>query len=265
MCSWDVRVTYEAEILSLVGLALSFSVVYISLPRMARKLTKEGIAGRDVLKKGDVLVPESGGIMIIIAVVASVSIIAYLFVSTAYSGEANPPRETMQLWMLSAIATLMGIGFIGLVDDYLNIPQRYKVILPAIAALPVAFAFIDRTDFWIPFVGTVVIGVLYPLVIIPLGITAASNLTNMYAGLNGLEIGSGLIACAFTGLAAAIIGRWPAVIVLAPMAGALGAFLIYASHRRFPCSCLPRRRDQDHCCSGPDAPDHQLPPVPHQG
>jgi hypothetical protein len=66
MCSWDVRVTYEAEILSLVGLALSFSVVYISLPRMARKLTKEGIAGRDVLKKGDVLVPESGGIMIII-------------------------------------------------------------------------------------------------------------------------------------------------------------------------------------------------------
>jgi UDP-N-acetylglucosamine--dolichyl-phosphate N-acetylglucosaminephosphotransferase len=58
----------------------------------------------------------------------------------------------------------------------------------------------------------------------------------MYAGLNGLEIGCGLITCTFTFLAAAIIGRWSAVIVLAPMIGALAAFLLY---NRYPSRVFP--------------------------
>jgi UDP-N-acetylglucosamine--dolichyl-phosphate N-acetylglucosaminephosphotransferase len=142
----------------------------------------------------------------------------------------------MQIWMLSAVVTILGVGFIGLIDDYLNIPQKYKIILPAIAGLPLAFAFIDRFLFWVPFFGYINLGIFYPLLLIPIGITASSNLTNMYAGLNGLEIGCGLITCTFTFLAAAIIGRWSAVIVLAPMIGALAAFLLY---NRFPARIFP--------------------------
>ena len=228
---------FGAEILSLFGLLFSYTVVYLTLPRVMGKLRKEDIVGRDMLKKSDSHVPESGGIIIILAVVASLSIATYLFAST-YTGEDPGPRSTeeMQIWMLSAVATILGVGFIGLVDDYLNIPQKYKIVLPALAGLPLAFAFLDRTLFWIPMVGTVNLGVLYPLILIPVGITAASNLTNMYAGLNGLEIGCGLITCTFTCLAAAIIGRWSAVIVLAPMIGALAAFLIY---NRYPARVFP--------------------------
>lgn len=225
---------FGAEVFSLIGLMLSYAVVYLTLPRIARKLTKEGIVGRDMLKKSETVVPESGGIIIILAVVASLSIVTYLF-TTTYKGE-DPSQEEMQIWMLSAVATILGVGFIGLVDDYLNIPQKYKIVLPALAGLPLAFAFLERTDFWIPLLGSFNLGIFYPLLLIPIGITASSNLTNMYAGLNGLEIGCGLIACTFTFLAAAIIGRWSAVIVLAPMIGALAAFLMY---NRFPARIFP--------------------------
>ena len=230
--------TFEAELVSLIGLLLSYMIVYLSLPRVVDKLRKEGIVGKDMLKEGDSRIPESGGIIIILVMVATLSIVTYLFTSFAYSGHGAGPRtkEEMQIWMLSAVVTILGVGFIGLVDDYLNIPQKYKVFLPALAGLPLAFAFLDRTWFWIPLVGRVNLGVLYPLVLIPIGIAAASNLTNMYAGLNGLEVGCGLITCSFTCLAAAIIGRWSAVIVLAPMIGALGAFLIY---NRLPAKVFP--------------------------
>ncbi len=219
------------------GLALSFLIVYLTMPKLISRLGEEDIEGRDMLKVKETYVPESGGIAIVMAVVVSLTLFSYMFVSYSYQPEPGyPPKEELYIWMLSAMATVLSVGFIGLVDDYLNIPQRYKVILPAFAALPLSFAFLDRYRFWIPIAGYIRLGLLYPLVLIPIGITAASNLTNMYAGLNGLEIGCGIIACSFTALAAAAIGRWSAVIVLAPMIGALAAFLIY---NRMPARVFP--------------------------
>jgi len=232
-----------SAILSAVGCLTSFAIVYIAMPKLLIKLRKENILGRDMLKAEEVQVPESGGIIIILAVIVSLSITTYLFATYGYSGDATnlPGKTTMQVWMLASIATLLAVGFIGLVDDYLSIPQKYKVLLPAFAALPLALAFFGetefyRTDFWIPFYGYVPLGILYPLVLIPVGVTAAANLTNMYAGLNGLEMGSGLMACSSTCIAAALIGRWEAVIILAPMVGALLAFLVFNSYpaRIFP-------------------------------
>jgi UDP-N-acetylglucosamine--dolichyl-phosphate N-acetylglucosaminephosphotransferase len=232
-----------AQILSLLSFVLALAIVYLAMPRVIAKLEREGITGRDMLKREEHRVPESGGIIIILAVVTSLSIATYLFTTYGYSGDGAdlPGKATMQVWMLASIATLLAVGFIGLVDDYLSIPQKYKVLLPAFAALPLALAFFDktefyRTDFWIPFYGYLPLGILYPLVLIPVGITAAANLTNMYAGLNGLEIGSGLIACSSTCIAAALIGRWEAVIILAPMVGALLAFLAY---NRYPARAFP--------------------------
>ncbi len=239
--NWDADLL--SPVLSAVGCLMAFAIVYAGMPKLLIKLRKENILGRDMLKAGDVLVPESGGIIVVLAVIVSLSITTYLFVTYGYSADATrlPGKTTMQVWMLASVATLLAVGFIGLVDDYLSIPQKYKVLLPAFASLPLALAFFGetefyRTDFWIPFYGYLPLGILYPLVLIPVGVTAAANLTNMYAGLNGLEMGSGLIACSSTCIAAAIIGRWEAVIILAPMVGALLAFLLFNSYpaRVFP-------------------------------
>ncbi len=222
-----------SAILSAVGCLTSFVIVYLSMPKLIMKLRKENIVGRDMLKQKEVHVPESGGVIIVLAAVASLSFVTYLYTVYAIEGAT---REKMHIAMLSAIAAILAVGFIGLMDDYLNIPQKYKVILPAFASLPLAFAFVSRTTLWVPLIGQVPTGVLGPLLLIPIGTTAAANLTNMYGGLNGLEAGSGLIACSFTAFAATIIGRWEAVIILAPMIGAVAAFLLY---NRYPAKAFP--------------------------
>ncbi|RDD52559.1 glycosyl transferase family 4, partial [Nanoarchaeota archaeon NZ13-N] len=51
----------------------------------------------------------------------------------------------------------------------------------------------------IPFIGPIDVGMLYPLVLVPIGIIGASNAFNMIAGYNGLEASMGLIL--FTSLA----------------------------------------------------------------
>ena len=44
-----------------------------------------------------------------------------------------------------------------------------------------------------PFIGLIDFGIIYTVILLPLGIAVASNLTNMLAGFNGNESGMGII------------------------------------------------------------------------
>jgi UDP-N-acetylglucosamine--dolichyl-phosphate N-acetylglucosaminephosphotransferase len=93
----------------------------------------------------------------------------------------------------------------------------------------------DRV-FLLPLIGFVRAGLIYPLLLVPIGVMAAANLTNMLAGFNGLEAGMGLIAISCLTISGCIIGNVTGVIVLAPMIGSLLAFLIY---NRYPARIFP--------------------------
>jgi len=79
----------------------------------------------------------------------------------------------------------------------------------------------------IPFFGTINFGIFYALLLVPMGIAGASNVTNMLAGFNGLEAGMGLVACSALSFIAFKLGEIEALIVLLAMCGALLAFLFY--------------------------------------
>ncbi len=94
----------------------------------------------------------------------------------------------------SAPFTLAGCilfgGFMGLLDDWVDLKWRYKAFMPLIAALPlIAFAqeAQARTSIALPFIGTIQFGSLYFYVIIPLIVMIITNTVNMLGGLNGLE------------------------------------------------------------------------------
>lgn len=59
----------------------------------------------------------------------------------------------------------------------------------------------------LPIVGTVDWGILYPLLIVPIGIVGASNVYNMVAGYNGLEAGMGVVMLSALAYIAFITGR----------------------------------------------------------
>ncbi len=81
-------------------------------------------------------------------------------------------------------------GFMGLLDDWIDLKWRYKAFMPLIAALPlIAFAqeAQARTSIALPFIGTIQFGSIYFYVIIPLIVMIVTNSVNMLGGLNGLE------------------------------------------------------------------------------
>ena len=88
-----------------------------------------------------------------------------------------------------AVCVLFG-GFMGLLDDWMDLKWRYKAFMPLIAALPlVYFAVKDglRTAISLPLIGTIEFSSYYYFLIIPLIVMIVTNTVNQLGGLNGLE------------------------------------------------------------------------------
>jgi len=171
---------------------------------------------------GQKRIPNVGGFSIIsgfsIGVLLSIALYTYL---GTYLGHFNP------ILILAAFSTVLLMGFIGVFDDLFSLHQAIKAIIPVFASLPLAAVNAGITSMAIPFIGPVDVGVFYALILIPVGITGASNVTNMLAGFNGLEAGMGSVACLALGIIAVITGKTESAALLFSMLGALLAFLYY--------------------------------------
>lgn len=94
--------------------------------------------------------------------------------------------------------------FLGFADDVLDIPWRVKLLLPAVASLPLLIAYSGGTGVVVPkplraflsLPSYLELGFLYKLYMVAL-VIFCSNSINILAGVNGLEAGQTLvIACA---------------------------------------------------------------------
>ena len=91
---------------------------------------------------------------------------------------------------LTLAACILFGGFMGLLDDWIDLKWRYKAFLPLIAAIPlVTFASKvgARTSIALPLLGTINFGQIYYFIIIPVLVTIITNTVNQLGGLNGLE------------------------------------------------------------------------------
>jgi UDP-N-acetylglucosamine--dolichyl-phosphate N-acetylglucosaminephosphotransferase len=111
----------------------------------------------------------------------------YLFLLYFLKVVQNPADVSAPLTLAACI--LFG-GFMGMLDDWIDLKWRYKAFMPLIAALPLisyAYAANARTDIALPFLGTIHFGIYYFYIIIPLIVMIVTNTVNMLGGLNGLE------------------------------------------------------------------------------
>jgi len=139
--------------------------------------------------------------------------------------------------VLAAIITIQIIGMIGIIDDLLSIPQWLKAVLPLFAAIPlIAVNAAGSTEVTVPFIGMIDFGIIYVLVLIPVGVAVASNLTNMFAGFNGMETGMGAIMFGAMALVAISKSSPEMSILSLSMFGALFAFLFF---NFFPAKVFP--------------------------
>lgn len=208
----------------------AFAVTFLLTPRLIPKLFEAGIIGGDKNKVGEPKVAEMGGLCIVTGFVFGV-LAAVAFSSFGFWGVGLNLTS-----LFAGLSTVLIMALLGIFDDIFDVKQHIKAALPLIASLPLVAVNIGETTMNLPVVGIVDFGILFPLLIIPLAITGASNAMNMLAGFNGLEAGLGAVMCGAIGVVSWHIGSVEAAVLAFAMCGACIAFLKF---NWFPARILP--------------------------
>lgn len=166
-------------------------------------------------------------------------IMTYVFFQTFYFHYNQPT-----LYLFAGLTTIIMITFVGFIDDLLikskeassGLKQWQKPMLTLTAAIPLMVVNAGVTTMWIPIIGRIDLGLIYPLILIPLGVIGAANMVNMLAGINGLETGMGIIYIGMLGLYAYVNGSETAALIALLIFTALIAFYIF---NKYPAKILP--------------------------
>ena len=221
----------------IIALIASFLIVILTLPTTIKLLREKGIVGIDVHKLDRPEIPKGAGYIILFAIVTALLLV--IGTSTfVIEGVVNPN-------ILAALVSILMAGIIGLLDDVLDFGNRTKVLLPLVASIPMMAMNVGTTTMVIPFIGTLNLGVVYPLIVVPLMMTFIIDSTNMYGGMNGLEAGlTSINASAIVGYILLLPffdeGATPSQMDAATIATALlGASVAFFLFNKFPAKVLP--------------------------
>ena len=135
----------------------------------------------DQHKAGKPLVPNGLGVIYVLFTTVYLFLVYFLGVIETSKGVSAP--------LTLAVCVLFG-GFMGLLDDWMDLKWRYKAFMPLIAALPLVYLAIEdglRTSISLPLIGVIQFYDAYYYVIIPLIVMIVTNTVNQLGGLNGLE------------------------------------------------------------------------------
>jgi UDP-N-acetylglucosamine--dolichyl-phosphate N-acetylglucosaminephosphotransferase len=178
-------------------------------------------------------VAEAGGIAVIIGI--CFGLLIFIFIKTFYLA-----ADSNIIFIFSLITAVLLIGFIGFVDDILGwkvgLKQKHKFLLTIPVALPIVVVNAGHSMMNVPFLGNIDFGILYPLLLIPIGIIGASNGFNMLAGFNGLEAGMGIIILSALGYIAWSRELYWILLLVFICVASLLAFLVY---NMYPAKIFP--------------------------
>jgi UDP-N-acetylglucosamine--dolichyl-phosphate N-acetylglucosaminephosphotransferase len=203
---------------------LAFVVTFFIVKRWIPVATRAGLIGKDMNKLNKPPVAEMGGIGLVSGII--VGLLFYIGLNTFYLNQTS-----FNLYLLATLSTILILMFVGFIDDILGwktgLSQWQKPLLTIPAALPLMVVSAGHTSVALPILGAVNLGILYPLLIIPIGVIGASNGFNMLAGYNGLEAGMGIVIISAMSLLTYFTGSsWVAMIGAVTVA-ALVAFLYF--------------------------------------
>ncbi len=189
---------------------ITLSVTLTVMPLIISKLEKAGITGKDIHKSLKPIVAEMGGFGILFG-----------FTIGIFTGILLHPTLLQPLPIVLNVVLL--VGMIGIADDLLVLSSKEKLFLLFLAGIPLIWAAPPG------------VGILY-LICIPIAVSICSNLTNMLAGLNGIESGLGVISLTSLTICCIILNKFDVTIISMSLLGALLAFLYY---NKYPAKVFP--------------------------
>jgi UDP-N-acetylglucosamine--dolichyl-phosphate N-acetylglucosaminephosphotransferase len=192
--------------MSILPFLSAFALTIVTTPLAAKFMLNRGIVGVDLHKDGGIKVPEMGGITIFFSLLV---ILVYHYII----GFDDLLFPIIGIWI---------IGTLGVADGLTRLSASQKVISFTVVGVFLAWG--------LGFRGAVIyllIGFLF---------MASVNFTNMLAGFNGLEIGTGAIAALGLTMVSFLSGSQTSFILSSTAAGALLAFLYF---NRYPSKVFP--------------------------
>jgi len=200
---------------------IAFGITYFVTPILIHKLKEHKIVGVDIHKLTKPICTEMGGLTVLLGFGGAFGVSLFL------SPEAFD--------LLPAFLTIIFVGAIGAVDDLFAFRQRHKPFLVALASVPLLVCAGSFVDIRFPYFGSIYLGSFY-LLLVPLAVATASNLTNMLAGFNGLEAGMAAVSCFALGILCTFSGKME----LASLAFTLtAAYLAFLRYNWYPAKIFP--------------------------
>lgn len=221
----------------ILALPILFSLIltWIILPRWIKKCKKVGLLWENMNVIGHPKnLASSGGIVVIMSFVLGV--LSYVAIKTFI---LNVNETTLSIFAL--LSVILILAAVGLVDDLLGwqhggLSAKFRLFLILIASIPLIVINAGTHVVSLPFFGVINIGLLYPLLFIPLGVVGATSTYNFLAGFNGLEAGQGIIILTFLSFIAYIIGSsWLALVGFCMVASLIGFYY----YNKCPAKVLP--------------------------
>jgi UDP-N-acetylglucosamine--dolichyl-phosphate N-acetylglucosaminephosphotransferase len=222
----------------IAAVMLSFAVSYLSIPIFNKFMIAARIVGRDIMKKDGGLIPDMGGPGVIMGFVLGV----FVYIGLEVFALKNSADLINILASLNTILIITIIGIFDVLTSLMKkkegggiferlkrrgIPSWFYFSLPLPAALPLMAVNAGVTSMVLPLVGRVQLGLIYPLILIPLAVLCCSNATNFFAGFNGLEAGMGFVLHFTLGVFALFTNHVAAAVIALAFAMALLSFLRY--------------------------------------
>jgi UDP-N-acetylglucosamine--dolichyl-phosphate N-acetylglucosaminephosphotransferase len=223
------------EILLFMPLFISFIIAVYAIPKWIKKCREVGFLWADMNKVTKIKrVAASGGIIVVISFLLGV--LSFVAIRTFIFKQID---ETTQIFALLTVILILSL--VGFVDDvlgwtYRGLSIKFRLFLAFVAAIPLVVINAGSKIIALPFVGTMDLGIYYPLIFIPIGIAGATTTYNFLAGFNGLESGQGIIILSFLSLIAYLTGSlWISIIGLCMVAG----LIVFYIYNKYPAKIFP--------------------------
>lgn len=217
-------------------LILGFFLTLIFTPFWIKKCEKIGLLWEDMNKSPKIKnVASSGGIVVIMAF--TLSILSYVAIRTFVMRDGGE----IKVEIFALLTTILILSGVGLTDDLFGwkrkgLSIKFRLFLALFASIPLVVINAGIHVIALPLLGNINLGLIYPLILIPLGIVGTTTTYNFLAGFNGLEAGQGIIILSFLSFIAYLTeSTWLAIIGLC-MVVALLAFYIF---NKYPAKIFP--------------------------
>ena len=204
-------------------IVVSFLVTLIGMPYWIKQAHKFNLVGKDMHKTDKREVAEGGGMIALLG--TAFGILLYVALETFVF---NDKSNLVSIFALLSVLLISAI--VGIMDDFLGwkkgLSKKIRLLIILFAAVPLMV--INAGD---SIVLGINLGLLYPLLIIPIGVVGATTTFNFLAGYNGLEARQGIILLSALAVVTYITGNsWLSLICLI-MVASLFAFYIF---NRYP-------------------------------